>query len=65
MVTRGGAKRPHKPAGRKPGRIGFQDYCRRQVHAGYGHNAEGQPLKLDSERRTSIELGNGYGIEVA
>lgn len=63
MVTRGGARRPHKPAGRRPQRIGWQEFYWRQVHNGFGHNAEGNQVALNSNRRTSIELANGYGVD--
>jgi hypothetical protein len=53
-VTKGGKRRNHK------GRKATQAYLRRQVMAGKGHDAMGNPTTLDLTQAMGRDLFYGY-----
>lgn len=52
--SRGGTKRRHK------GPKAYQAYLRQQVMAGFGHDASGNPTRLDTSKAMGHDLFHGY-----
>lgn len=62
VVTKGGAKRRFKEKGRRPVEKSIQDYLRRQVRSGKGHDATGASADF-SKSQMGPDLLAGYNLK--